>query len=106
MKQSWWSRSKKAVDPPMNRLRMKQRYFWNSYRCHRYRGKTHFQILLELFAKFIVSPSISVRLMKLSLRRHGIFSNIEASAVLPRPSARAHSVKRGEILSGRFFIDV
>jgi hypothetical protein len=85
---------------------MNYRRLWNTYCCHRYRDKTHFQIVLELLAKLIARPSISTKLMKISLQRHGIQSEIKLAKVLGHRSAGTQAVKRGELFTGRFFIAV
>lgn len=90
----------------MKEFALKPRRLWSSYRCHRHRGKTCYQILLELLAKGVSSPSASVRLMKRSLGRHGIGRDPHLAAVLWNGSASVPSVERGEIVTGRFFVDV
>ena len=90
----------------MEKLRKKLRRLWSSYRCHRQRNKTHWQIILELLAKCLPRPPLSVWLMKNSLECHGIRSDINLSEVLRNRSTGVQSVELGEILSGRFFVDV
>src|SRR5215813_9236127 len=85
---------------------MKYRRLWSSYRCHRHRGKTRYQIILELLAKFLGNSYISARLMEISLEWHGIRPEVSVAGLLRQRSKDQKSVQRGEIFSGRFFVDV
>ena len=78
----------------MQKLLLKYQRLRRIYQRERYRAKTHYQIILELLAKFIPSRSASIRLIKLSLRRHGIWA----------PSQR--SLNHSDILGGRFFVNL
>ena len=82
------------------------RRLWSAYHCQRHRGKTHFQIFLELLAKVVTVRSISVWLMKIALRYHGIHSVSGLAEALKMRRARIPHTQRHEILSGRFFVDV
>jgi hypothetical protein len=62
--------------------------------------------MLELFAKLITYPSISTLLMRLSLQQHGVQSESKLAKMLCHRSAGIRAVKRGEIFTGRFFINV
>src|SRR5688572_17371017 len=88
------------------RLWMKYRRLWSSYRCHRHRGKSHFQVALELLAKLTAGQFISPRLIQISLKHHNIRGNIRLADVLKDWDARKQHVQCGEILTGRFFVDV
>jgi hypothetical protein len=88
------------------RLRNKYRRLWSSYRCHRHRGKSHFQVALELLAKLTAGQFMSTRLMQLSLKHHNIRDNIRPADVLTNRDTSKQHVQREEILTGRFFIDV
>ena len=85
---------------------MKYRRLLSSYRCHQYRGKSHLQIILELLARLIKSPSVSEWLMQRALKRHGVLREISATEVLSHRSEDRQSVGRGEIVSGRFFVEL
>jgi hypothetical protein len=49
---------------------------------------------------------VSARLMQTSLERHGLRRDIQLTDVLSRTSAGQQSVHHGEMLCGRFFVDV
>jgi hypothetical protein len=78
----------------------------NGYRCQRNRGKSHCQIGFELLAKFMENSSAASMLMRVSLQRHGLRSNIGAAEVLERPRACAQRLHQNGIISGRFFLDL
>jgi hypothetical protein len=90
----------------MQTLRLKYRHLQSSYRCHRQREKTHFQMLLELLAKLFGSAFVSARLMQISLERHGIRRDIKVEDVLHHRSIDKQPEKHREILCGRLFPDV
>jgi hypothetical protein len=85
---------------------MKYRRLWSSYRCHRHRGKSHFQVALELLAKLTAGQFISPRLIQISLKHHNIRDNIRLADVLKDWDASKQHVQCREILTGRFFVDV
>jgi len=77
----------------------------NGYHCQRNRGKSHYQIAFESLAKLMEDSAASATLMRLSLERHGLRSDISASDVLKCPRHCPEKVDRDGILSGRFFLD-
>jgi Heparinase II/III N-terminus/Heparinase II/III-like protein len=85
---------------------MKCRRLWSSYRCHRHRGKSHFQITLELLAKLTSTQCMSTQLMQICLRHHHIRDDIKLADVLSHWNASKQYLQCGEILSGRLFVDV
>lgn len=85
---------------------MKYQRLRNGYHCQRNRGKRHYQIAFESLAKFMENSAASSTLMRLSLKRHGLRSDISASDVLKRPRDCAEGPDRGGILGGRFFLDL
>jgi Heparinase II/III-like protein/Heparinase II/III N-terminus len=87
-------------------LQMQCRRLWSSYRCHRHRGKSHFQITLELLAKLTSGQCMSTRLMQISLKHHNIRDDLKLADVLNYWDASKQYVQCGEILSGRFFVNV
>ena len=90
----------------MKSLRLKYRRAYSSYHCHRHRGKTHFQILLELLSKLNTSPFWSTRLMWISLKRHGIGTKNSLAELLRHHGTDFESVECREILSGQFFVNL
>src|SRR6266498_1957446 len=90
----------------IEKLRRKCKRFWSSYRCHRLRNKTHFQITLDLLAKLIQVPAVSTRLRRISLECHGIRNDLKPADVLSRRGMSEQAVQRGDLFCGRFFLDV
>ena len=86
---------------------MNCRRLWNGYRCQLNRGKSHYQIAMESFAKVVGLPSLSSAAMKLAIRSHGLGSGNDAAKEnsISTPS-RGEAVNRGAIFTGRFFLDL
>jgi len=90
----------------MGRSIIKFRGLWNRYLCHRHRGKSHYQIVLELVAKSISNGSISNFLVKLALKRHGIGSPITDAGVVWPQHSDMKANKSIDLIGGQFFIDL
>jgi hypothetical protein len=85
---------------------MNYRRLQNGYRCQRNRGKSHYQITLELFAKLMHQSKVSSGLMKLSLERHGLRTDIGRSEKVSRRSVSDENyLDRNSIFNGPFFLD-
>jgi hypothetical protein len=90
----------------MNSLRIPYRRLQTSYRCHRQRGKSHLQLLLEVLARTIAPTPIATQLMQYAMRRHSICRDLDLAQVLKRWNSRTAEGTLGNLLCTRFFVDV
>lgn len=82
------------------------RWMWRNIQCQRQRGKTYFQILLELSSKLTTEPYWSNKLMMVSLRCHGIEASTQLEKVLNDKTGETQFAEKKEITGGRFFVNL
>jgi hypothetical protein len=75
----------------------------NGFRCHRNRGKSHYQIAMESLAKLVKHSTISSALMRLCVKGHGLGREIKLRQ--EEAISLRESVDRDTIFTGRFFLD-
>src|SRR5687768_17327911 len=90
----------------MQKEKSRLKWLLSSYNCQRQRGKTHIQIFLEGLGRFTFCPFASTLLMKLALKRHGICRRLKLTNILCDWSSATRPVAHGDILTGRFFVDL